>query len=140
MINGEHRVDVGVIDNFIARKTSYAKLLSWKIFLKDIVVSGSKEDRPKKRKNYTLEKTFFFTEICFPWNFLIRLVSFSNGCTHEYDINKKSSEKNSNKCSVKKEFWITFLSVRVQSANAWKRKTVFRLNFFGYRKLVSWKT
>ena len=44
------------------------------------------------------------------------------------------------KFSFNKKFWIKLLSVRVQRANAYKWKTVFRVNFFGFRELVVWKT
>ena len=53
---------------------------------------------------------------------------------------KKFLKKSLSKCSFSKEFWITLLSARVQRANAYKRKTVFRVTFFGYRELVVWKT
>ena len=53
---------------------------------------------------------------------------------------KKPAEKTWKKCFFEKEFWMTLLSLGVQSANTKKRETVFRVNFFGYRELFPGKT
>ena len=57
-------------------------------------------------------------------------------------IKLKKTLKKKPKMSVffKKEFWTILLSVGVQSANTKKRKTVFRVFFFGYRELFPSKS
>ena len=56
------------------------------------------------------------------------------------NLGKNSEEKTCFKCLFKNEFAITMLSVGVQSANIKKRKTAFRVVFFGYSEFFSWKT
>ena len=71
-----------VIDPFFWKKNN-GTLLFWENFFKGHCYQWKYRGATTEKKSYTLEKTFFFTEICFPWNNLVRLVSFSNGCTHE---------------------------------------------------------
>ena len=78
-----------VIETCISKTNSMERFFDEKVFLKDIVVSGSTGDPPWKK--IILRRNFFFTDFCCPQKNWIRLVSFIN-VVHKIDaINKNRS-------------------------------------------------
>ena len=85
-----HKKMMRVIETCISKTFSMERFFVEKVFLKDIVVSGSTEGPPLKKVIHW-RKCFFLTDFCFPQTKLIRLVSFING-VHKIDaINKNRS-------------------------------------------------
>ena len=106
-----------VIENYISKKKFMESFFDEKVFSKTLLSVGVQRTDQGKEFLF-LGETLFFTEFCFLWNNLIRLVSFSNGCTHKWWLKeKKFLKKNLSKCSFNKEIWITLLSARLQRAN-----------------------
>ena len=84
-----HKKMMRVIETCISKTISMKRFFDDKVFLKDIVVSGSTEDPSLKNKLYFGE-VIFFTDFCFPQTKLTRLVSFISG-VHKIDARKRNS-------------------------------------------------
>ena len=85
-----HKKMMIVIETCISKTISMERFFVEKFFLKDIVVSGSTEDPPLKKK-ILLRRNYFFTDFCFPETKLVRLVSIINGVYKIDAINKNRS-------------------------------------------------
>ena len=138
-----HKKMMRVIETYVSKKEFMEWFFDEKVFLKDLVVSGSTEDRTLKRKIILWRKHIFH------WNlFSLRNLDWF-GMIHQWEytriminLRKNSEEKTCFKCLFKNEFAITMLSVGVQSANIKKRKTAFRVlflvieNFFHEKRIL----
>ena len=119
------------------------KHFSW-IFLNDIFISGSTEDRWQKRRKIFRRNNFFH------WN-LLPLERFDwLGMIHQWVytrmVIKKFSEKKFpvsvfiENSFFKKLFRLTLFSMGVWSTKIREWKTFCRVNFFRYGEVFSWKT
>ena len=105
--------------NFYFGKKVYGKLLWWRKIIRGCFCECEYRGPTIEKKNYTLEKTFFSLNFIFLKQFWFVWYHSSMGVLTNDDINKKKFlEIKLSTCSFNKEFWITLLSVRVQSANA----------------------
>ena len=115
---------------FSAEETNFiGKNFSWIFFERHFYQWEYREPMVKKKKIY-FGKNTFFTEICFP-----KKIDWF-GVIHQWVYTRMmikikwitSEKKFLSRCFFfKKEFWITILSVGVQSANV--NETVFRVVF-----------
>ena len=85
-----HKKMMRVIETCISKTFSMERFFFEKVFLKDIVVSGSTEGPPLEKVIHW-RKCFFLTDFCFPQTKLIRLVSFINGVHKNDAIHKNRS-------------------------------------------------
>ena len=145
-----HKKMMRVIETCISKTKSMERFFDAKVFLKDIVVSGSTENPPLK-KNLYFGGIIFFTDICFPQTKLIHLASFING-VHKIDaINKnRSLEKPFSRkmfFSLNRFEWHSFklglpkIDDRREKMYFWElfhRKSIHRIFFDWYAMNYQW--
>ena len=125
---------------FVSEKLVLMKIIFHEFFWTTFLSVGVQRTDDRKEK-------IFFQKACFHWN-LFSLKSFNwFGMIHQWvytrmmiKIEKNSEEKTYTECFFENEFWITLLSGGVQNANIKEIRTVFQVNFFGYREIVSGKS
>ena len=114
-----HKRVMRVIETFISEKKFMESFFDEEKCLEDVFCECEYRGPTIEKKNYTLEKTFFSLNFIFLKQFWFVWYHSSMGVLTNDDINKKKFlEIKLSTCSFNKEFWITLLSVRVQSANA----------------------